>query len=393
MAIYTSVIKVAIQKRNSGYTAIDEKNDGEGMRVLLIASGDLWAGAEVMVYHLACGLAAVNDLELCVILLNNERLAEELKKIGIEVHIVDESKRPFLDIIRAVSRLAAAFAPDIIHSHRRKENLLAWLVTRSMRHVRLISTQHGMPEVAGKNRGVSAKLKVWLSFRLLSCCFDCTVVVSEEMRHSLVGSYGFTDKRVAVIYNGISPPATTIQHTQKRMTIGSAGRLFPVKAFSLFVEIAKQVVAQNDTVDFVLAGDGPERLMLEKKVKKNGLQERFRFLGHQDDMEAFYKSLDVYLNTSVHEGIPMSVLEAMSHGLPVVVPRVGGFPEIVEEGISGYLIDDRNSSVFSDRCVELLSDPEKRKQMAQTTRQRVIDHFSRNAMTAQYCKLYQKLLT
>ena len=77
-------------------------------------------------------------------------------------------------------------------------------------------------------------------------------------------------------------------------------------------------------------------------------------------MDTFYKSLDVYINTSIHEGIPMSLLEAMSHGLPVVVTKVGGFPEIVDQGVNSYLIDSRDLSVFAVRCDELLSDPEKR---------------------------------
>ncbi len=363
------------------------------MRVMVLASGDLWAGAEVMVYQLACGLTAITGLELCVVLLNDERLARELRKIGIEVHVVDESKHSFPSIVRTVSRLVAVFSPDVIHSHRYKENLLAWLVTRSMRKVRLVATQHGMPELAGRDIGITAKLRIWLSFRLLSRFFDRTVVVSEEMQQSLVGSYGFTDNCLKVIYNGICLPEVVIQRANKRMTVGSAGRLFPVKDYSLMVEIAKLVVAHNDMVDFVLAGDGPERHMLEGKVTEAGLHDRFRFLGHQDDMDTFYKSLDVYISTSVHEGIPMSVLEAMSYGLPVLVPNVGGFPEIVEEGISGYLIDGRDPLVFSERCGWLLSDRERREQMAKAARQRVIDRFSREAMAAEYCQLYRELLT
>lgn len=362
------------------------------MRVLVLASGDLWAGAEVMVYQLTCGLVAVTGVELCVVLLNNERLAEELKEIGVEVHIIDESKQPFLAIVRAVSRLVSVFSPDIIHSHRYKENLLAWLVTRSMRNVRLVSTLHGMPELTGRDIDIPARLRVWLSFRLLSCFFDCTVVVSAEMLQSLVGSYGFTDKGIKVIYNGICLPESLIQHANERMTVGSAGRLFPVKDYSLMVEIAKLMVAQSDMVDFALAGDGPERHRIEENIRKAGLHGRFKLLGHLDDMDMFYKSLDIYINTSVHEGIPMSVLEAMSYGLPVVVPKVGGFSEIVEEGICGYLIDDRDPSEFSDRCVGLLADPEKREQMSKAARQRVIDHFSREAMATQYCWLYRELL-
>lgn len=359
---------------------------------MAIASGDLWAGAEVMVYQLACGLAAVTGMEFCVVLLNNDRLAIELKKIGIEVHVIDESKHSFMAIVRAVSKLVTFFSPDVVHSHRYKENLLAWFVTRAMRKVRLVSTQHGMPEFAGRDIDITARLRIWLSFWLVSSLFDRTVVVSKEMRQSLVGSYGFTSKGVRVIYNGICLPETINQHANKRMTVGSAGRLFPVKDYFLMVEIAKLVVAQNDMVDFVLAGDGPDRHTLEEKARKDGLHDRFRFLGHQDDMDSFYKNIDIYLNTSLHEGIPMSVLEAMSHGLPVVVPKVGGFPEIVTEGVSGYLIGDRNPSIFADRCIELLSDQNKRQQMAKAARQRVIDHFSRETMVAQYYRLYQELL-
>lgn len=362
------------------------------MRVMILASGDLWAGAEVMVYQLTCGLAAVAEVELCAVIFNNEKLAGELKKIGAKVFIIDESKLSFPAIVRAVYRLAVVFSPDVIHSHRYKENLLAWLISRVMRKVRLVSTQHGMPELTGIDQHIFSKIRTWLSFRQLSCFFDRTVLVSEEMRRSLIGSYGFTAEDVKVIHNGIRIPANVTQHAGKRLTIGSAGRLFPVKSFLLMVDIAIRVVAENDMVDFVLAGDGPERLMLEEKVSKSGLQERFRFMGHQEDMDVFYKSLDMYINTSVHEGIPMSVLEAMSHGLPVVVPNVGGFPEIVEEGVSGYLIDGRDPSLFAKRCIELLSDSQKRGQMAGAARQRVIDHFSREAMTAKYYRLFQEVI-
>jgi glycosyltransferase involved in cell wall biosynthesis len=359
---------------------------------MVLASGDLWAGAEVMVYQLVCGLAAATEVKLCVVLLNNERLAEELEKQGIEVYVFDELKHSFLSIVRAVSRLVTVFSPDIIHSHRYKENILALLTRRVTSKFRLVSTQHGMPELGGKDQDLFARLRAGLFFRLLSHFFDRTVLVSEEMRQSLAGSYGFTSKKLKVIHNGIDLPEKINDHSNKRMTIGSAGRFTPVKDFSLLVDIAKLVIARKDMVDFVLAGDGPERFMLEKKVMETGLQDRFKFLGHQDDMDSFYKKIDIYLNTSVHEGIPMSVLEAMSHGLPVVVPNVGGFPEIVTEGVNGYLIDYRNPSVFADRCIELLSDLKKRQRMAAAARQRVIDHFSREAMAAQYYQLYRELL-
>ena len=103
------------------------------MRVMVLASGDLWAGAEVMVYQLACGLAGIAEVDLCVVLLNQARLAEELKKLGIGIHVVDESKHSFFAIVRAVRKLVADFSPDVIHSHRYKENLLAWFAAYGKR--------------------------------------------------------------------------------------------------------------------------------------------------------------------------------------------------------------------------------------------------------------------
>ncbi len=362
------------------------------MRVMILASGDLWAGAEVMVYQLTRGLAALPDMELCVVLLNQNRLAEEINKKGITTYVVEESNHSFPSIFRATRQIAAAFAPDVIHSHRYKENLLAWLTAKSLRKAQVIATQHGMPELSEKERGTKAKLRTWLSFRLLSSCFDHTVLVSQEMKHALTGSYGFSDNNLSVIHNGIGIPEQIAPSASRRKIIGSAGRLFPVKDFSLMVDIARQVTARYDMVDFVLAGDGPELPLLEEKVQLAGLQNRFIFKGHVDDMASFYKSLDIYINTSVHEGIPMSVLEAMSYGLPAVVPNVGGFPEIIEDGQQGSLVRGRDPSMFADRCVALLADPQKLEKMAAIARQHVIDNFSKEAMAANYYQLYRQLL-
>lgn len=124
------------------------------------------------------------------------------------------------------------------------------------------------------------------------------------MQQFLLGSYGFSKENTTVIHNGISIPENLSHRVDQRLVIGTAGRLFPVKDFTLLVGIANLVVAENNMVDFVIAGDGPQYEMLKKKIISYGLQKRFTLLGHQDDMDAFYRSLDVYVNTSIHEGIP-----------------------------------------------------------------------------------------
>lgn len=362
-----------------------------GMRVMVLASGDLWAGAEVLVYQLACGLVEIEKIEFCVVLLNQGRLEEELQNLGITVHIVEESTHSFFALVRAIRTIVTGFSPDVIHSHRYKENLLAWLVAFGRQHIKLVATQHGMPEVQGGGQRAYRSLRTTLFFRLLSCCFNRTVLVSAEMQRALVGSYGFSAKDVIVIHNGVGIPKDVIRCSKGCVVVGSAGRLFPVKDFSLLVDIAHHVILQSDVIYFILAGDGPERTLLEEKVREYGLQDRFTFSGHVDDMDGFYRSLDIYINTSIHEGMPMSVLEAMSHGLPAVVPKVGGFPEIVKEDVSGFLIEGRDPLLFAEKILYLLQS-DRRCAMSVAARKRVEDHFSREVMARKYFQLYRKLI-
>lgn len=321
------------------------------MNIMMVASGDLWAGAEVMVHQLVQVLSTDDNVKLCAVLLNKGRLAEEIQKIGVEVHVVDEAQHSFFTLCLAVRKLVKAFSPNVIHSHRYKENLVVWLATLGNSSTSLVATQHGMPEIIDADISFKRRFRTNLFFRLLSYGFDRTVVVSEEMQQHLLGSYGFTKKNVTVIHNGISMPKVSYCREEDRVVVGTAGRLFPVKDFLLFVEVANMVIQESEVADFVIAGDGPQYKLLKDTLISYGLEDRFQLLGHQDDMASFYKSLDIYINTSVHEGIPMSVLEAMSYALPVIVPEVGGFPEIVDNNKQGFLIKNRQKkNILNDCC-------------------------------------------
>jgi len=365
------------------------KERTDKIKVLLLASGDLWAGAEVMVHQLVLGLVKTDFVDLLVILMNKGRLADELARLGVKVEIVDELGYSFARTIGIIQKLVWDFSPNVIHSHRYKENVLAWCVSRGRAGCTLVATQHGMPESL-RSLSITERLRTSFFFRLLSTSFAQTVVVSEEMQRTLVNCCGFSKKNTTVIHNGITISELVVAKRTGRLVVGSAGRLFPVKDFSLLINIARSVVEKNNTIDFVLAGDGPELAMLEDKVGRYGLDGRFRFLGHQEDMDSFYAGLDLYINTSIHEGIPMSVLEAMSYGLPVVAPKVGGFPEIVDEGVCGFLVEGRHPEKFAHAILRL-SSFEERRRMGQAARERAIASFSQEVMVQRYIQLYNEL--
>lgn len=362
------------------------------VRVCHVVSGDLWAGAEVMVYNLLNRLREMDEVELSVVILNEGRLHQELHRIGLNIALIEENRLSFVKMISTFREFLKRYKPQIIHSHRYKENLLAFFSGGSKEDIRLLATQHGMPEV---NTGKTFSAKQFipsLNRYILSKYYDMLVVVSAEMATQFRGRYGFFDHRLCVIHNGIELlPFKPSYSLGGRITIGSAGRLFPVKDFALMVKIANELVGQGADVQFFLAGEGPERGNLEARISEYGLEKIFHLRGHIDNMHDFYSTIDCYINTSIHEGIPMSILEAMSHGLPVIAPNVGGLSEIISDGVDGHLVSERTTEAFADKCIRMQDDYERGK-MGAAARGKIKRLFSAAHMAEQYYCLYRSLL-
>jgi len=363
------------------------------LKVLTLASGDLWAGAEAMACNLLRRLKDYENLDLSVVLLNQGRLADELRSIGIKVDVIDEKLNSFGNIFRKMRNIIGDSPPDIIHSHRYKENLLALLVSGCCRGIKLVSSQHGLPECHEGKSGTTQQIKTMINFWTLSRFFT-TVAISKDIRNVLISRFGFSNDRVEVIHNGIElPPVPTDSGIKPGpFVVGSSGRLFPVKDYRLMVMIAQAIAATgNEDIRFELAGEGPELSTLEALVRSYGLECFFIFRGHLDDMNTFYRGLDVYLNTSLHEGIPMTILEALAHGLPVIAPAVGGIVEIIEDGREGFLILGRAPDDFAEKCLFLKNNLQERKTMTQSGREKAAGAFSAEVTAHKYHQLYRRL--
>jgi glycosyltransferase involved in cell wall biosynthesis len=362
------------------------------IRVCHIISGDLWAGVEVMSYHLLKCLKPQENLELSAILLNEGRLANEIRGLGIHVDVVDETQRNIFQIIGDVRKILTRRSIDIVHSHRYKENVLAFLASRYGNGIRLVGTQHGMPEILGTNRNWKYMLLHRLNIFLLLKSFSRVIAVSTDIQRIFMNYFGFPIGKIAVVHNGTDIPDELPSAKGKVIfVIGSMGRFFPVKDYILMVEIARQVSLVTDKIRFELAGDGPDRAKIEEAVEKHRLGHMFQLPGTVEDLPCFYRGIDLYLNTSRHEGIPMTVLEAMSYGIPVVAPNVGGLKEMLEDGKEGYLVDGRDPKEFSRRCLHLYENGTLRESMGALARERVEKEFSTASMAREYDLIYQEL--
>lgn len=362
------------------------------LKVFHFISGDLWAGAESMTFNLLSHLKGYPDLDLVIILLNEGRLAESLRGIGITVHVIDEKQLPFWEIVRRTRAILRTSHPDLIHSHRYKENILATLAAGFNGNIKLIATQHGLPELANDKTTFANRFASKANFHFLSRYFTRTVAVSADVRNHLIQEHAFREDSVESIHNGIEIPDATLSKPKAgTFVIGSSGRLFQVKDYPLMVEIARTIASTNlQDVHFELAGEGPERAVLESMIQRYGLQDCFILKGHQDDMDTFYRGIDLYLNTSIHEGIPMTILEALARGIPVIAPAVGGITEIITNGVEGFLVESRNPDAFAEKCLLLRENKELREKMSKAARGRANQAFSSERMAENYYRLYRR---
>lgn len=347
-----------------------------------------------MIFNLCTTMQTANGVKVLALSLNEGTLTEKLREAGVETHVITESANTFTGIFIQALRLLKGRNVDVIHSHRIKENLLALLIAKFKGIKHLVTTVHGLPELILSGRKSAGSIKTKLNFFVLRHFFSSVIAVSADLKTILVSRYRLKDKRTEVIYNGIPLDETAqprSENCDSSFRIGTVGRMVPVKDFGLFLEVAARLLRQGCDCSFSILGDGPLREKLAKKAASIGIEGSIDFLPSTEDPSPYYESLDLYLNTSLHEGIPLSLLEAMSKGKPVVAAKIGGIPEIISNGIDGFLIEGRKPSDFADTCARLIKDPELRARISANAIKKVSRSFKACKMAESYTVVYENL--
>lgn len=364
--------------------------------VLHIFSGDLWAGAEVMIFNLIRRFTADPSLKLIALSLNEGILSTRLKDAGVETYVISEASHSFLKIVSNAVHLLKGRKIDIIHSHRYKENLLGLILAKAIGVNSLMASLHGLSEPLphAQNGRSLISLKTKIDYYILNHFFTRLVAVSQEMKKVLVQKYGFRQEKLDVVYNGIPLPSHTQlsnHYGRDYYHIGTVGRMVPVKDFNLFLDVAADVMKQTDKVRFSILGDGEQKSELIQKAKDLKIINNVEFLAPRPDPLSYYLSLDLYLNTSLHEGIPLSILEVMACGKPVVAPKVGGIPEIISHEEDGLLVEGRSPREFAQSCLRVMRDGGFRASVVGKAFTRVSTKFSDDQMSQSYRRIYQEL--
>lgn len=324
---------------------------------------------------------------------NDGALIRRLAVRGIETHLLAEGNQGFTRLAFDCAQLLHGRRIDLVHAHRYKENLLATVVARMLGVRRKVTTVHGVPEVDAQ-APLRSRLVTAIDRLNVRASFDAVVAVSAEMQRILLEWFGVRPERVRLIYNGIEMPQdweTAERDGKADVHIGTVGRMVPVKGYRLFLELAAHLHCRYRNVRFSILGDGPLMAQLTAEAARLGVSDYVAFLPPQPDPQPYYRGLDIYVNTSLHEGLPLSILEAMACATPVVAPRVGGIPEIVSDGAEGLLVESSDPQDFTRSCLSVLTNSWLRSAMGERARRTVAAHFRDTQMAEAYGDLYLEL--
>lgn len=324
--------------------------------------------------------------------------ASALRTRGVAVHAL--WRQPGLDA-SIPTKLAAHFRRQgtrIIHAHQ----CTAWFYAALSRLLhpapRLLLEEHGRfyPEVENRARALVNRVLI----RRLTHCF---IAVSRDVRDRLQRYEGLDAGQIDVIYNGVPPvtPLAPADRTALRrelgfadsdFVVGTVGRFDSIKNLPMLVASLGAACEQMDSVRGLLVGSGPMFDSIQLQLERTGLSRRIRLTGYRDDARLLAQCFDLFVLSSFSEGTSMALLEAMAAGVATAVTEVGGNPEIVIKGETGWTVPSESMAALTRVLIDAAANPGTRQRLAQAGQRRFENHFSMSRMIDAYRNRYRELL-
>jgi glycosyltransferase involved in cell wall biosynthesis len=385
----------------------------EPIRVLRVIARLNMGGPAIHVANLAAGLETRGYHTTLVagsLARGEDSMAFVAERLGVEVVDIPDMQRevaPFHDVrsIRRLTALMRAERPHILHTHTAKAGALARAAALAAGRARppiVVHTFHGHVLKGYFGRGRTAFFKQ--VERSLARYSDVLVAVSPEVRDELVEHGVAPMEKFTVIRLGI-PLADRLGDAsagldyrvlygipQDAFVVGWVGRMTGVKDTDAVLEILRATRERDIDAVLCMVGDGPDRERLEQVAHDLGIARSTYFVGYQTDIAGYYRLFDAFVLPSVNEGTPVSAIEALASGTPVVATRVGGVPDVVTDGVDGFLVPPRDTEAAADRLAQLARDPELRARLGETGRANAQARYSVERLVDDVDRLYRELL-
>jgi glycosyltransferase involved in cell wall biosynthesis len=364
----------------------------------LVIAGDV-AGGQIVALRLARAASARRDDVLFVAPAEGP-FTRTVRDAGLAVHLVDVNRLFRLRGALRLLQLLRREGVDVLHMHTAvAANITARVVGRLagakvVSHLHIENHFRPNPLARAVYRALD-NASVRLSHAILA--------VSDDTRRSLERQ-GYPGDRIETVHNGVDlPPAGPGTDIRDELgldagakVVGSVARLCDVKGQRELIEAL--ALLRNGAADarLLLVGDdleanGSYRQGLERRAEELGVRDRVHLVGHRDDVDAVLESIDVFALPSWTEGLPMTLLEAMSHARPVLATPVGGTPELVVDGETGVLVRPRDPAALARGLARLLGDPAAARAMGEAGRRRVAERFTAAEMERRVLAVYDRV--
>lgn len=374
------------------------------MKILHVIDSSGLYGAEIMLLNLMVeqklmGLTPIL-LSLGNITEGKKRIEQECEEKGLLVKKLRIGKKSGL--IRSIKKLALlteVLGIDLFHSHGYKGNILLGVLPKRLRKLPVVSTLHGW--TATKRLS-----KIWFYEKLEQYFLpklDALVLVTKG-RYGERNTIKYNDKRsnkIFVIENGI--PVLSFEDDSnflnkllpgnKGFVIGSIGRLSPEKGYEYLINALALLQAKSDDYKLVIIGEGKQRIHLEKMIQEKGLTEKVFLVGYHEDGYKLIKHFNVFVLSSLTEGLPITLLETMQAGVPIVATRVGGIPEVIKDKQNGLLVEAKNTDSLANAVSLIRKDTSTAKYLSENAKHLALTKYSSQRMAEEYREVYQKVLT
>jgi glycosyltransferase involved in cell wall biosynthesis len=355
---------------------------------LHIDTARTWRGGQNQVLVTALGLRALGHRTALV-----AHPGGELRQRAREgLDLVPLAPKTEMDLGAAwrLSRLIKQLKPDVVHAHDPHGVAMAALALS-------MGTQPVKPPLIASRR-VDFHLRNTSLSRWKYRQVDCFICASEAIRQMLVAD-GVPDNRTVTVHEGIdlervgaAPPANLHEELflpHQAPIVGNVAALVPHKGQRHLVGAASLVLRKVPDARFVIAGEGELRATLERQIKEHHLEKHVVLAGFRPDVLSLHKAFDIFVMSSVTEGLGTSLLDAMAAGKPIVATSTGGIPEVVEDGVTGILVPPRDDAAMAEAIVSLLKDPELRRRMGNAGLSRARERFSAERMVSETLRVYQ----
>ena len=369
------------------------------MKVLHLISGGDTGGAKTHVISLVKELDRLIDVNIICFI--EDVFYEEALEAGIDIQVSKQSRRTDLSIIKKLRDEIEEKNYDIIHCHGARANFIGMLLARQVDRP-FITTIHSDYRLDFKDSFYKRMIYTPLNSLALKK-FHYYIAISDTFKTMLV-ERNFKEEKIFTVYNGIDidTPLDYVPREQflsrydilgdQKVIIGIMGRLDLVKDHETFIKAAANVLETKKDIIFLIGGTVKDEGRLKALVQDMGLEEHIYFLGFVQEPYSFFNAIDVNVLTSISESFPYVLMEGALLKKPAISTKVGGIHRLIDDGISGYLIDVGDWKSLAKDILLLAEDRSKIESMGENLYETVRINFSSRKMAQEHYKIYEKIL-